>query len=162
MGIFKTPNGVFFVDPHVLQATASNGTISQIVDLTQPLPSGFTITSIRGASPVGTAPFSGQVFFRNDPGSTGTLPINFINGPMYANWNAGLFRNFKIGESRRLQLRMEVFNVLNRANFFLPSGGNAVNSGENSDVFNVNSTSFGRLTGTFDPRIVQFGARFDF
>src|SRR5437879_10338070 len=31
-----------------------------------------------------------------------------------------------------------------------------------SDVFNVNSTSFGRLTGTFDPRIVQFGARFDF
>lgn len=161
-GIFKTPNGVFYVNPSVLQATASNGAISQVVDLTQPLPAGFTITSIRGASPVGTAPFSGQVFFRNEPGSTGTLPINFINGPLYANWNAGLFRNIKLGETRNLQLRMEVFNVLNRANFFLPSGGNAVSSGENSDVFNVNSTSFGRLTGTFDPRIVQFGARFDF
>jgi hypothetical protein len=57
---------------------------------------------------------------------------------------------------------MEVFNVLNRANFFLPAGANAVNNGENSDVFNVNSTNFGRLTGTSDPRIVQFGARFDF
>ncbi|HEY6232085.1 MAG TPA: TonB-dependent receptor [Pyrinomonadaceae bacterium] len=162
IGIFRTPNGVFYVNPSVLQATASNGVTSQIVDLTKPLPAGFTITSIRGASPVGTAPFQGQVFFRNEPGSVGTLPINFINGPTYVNVNAGLFRNIGLGESRRLQLRMEVFNVMNRANFFLPSGGNAVNNGENSDVFNVNSTTFGRLTGTFDPRIIQFGARFDF
>ena len=102
------------------------------------------------------------MFFRNEPGSTGTLPINFINGPVYFNWNAGLFRNIRFGETKNLQLRFEVFNVLNRANFFLPSGGNAVNNGENSDVFNVNSTTFGRFTGTYDPRIVQFGARFDF
>jgi hypothetical protein len=162
VGIFRTPNGVFYMNPSVLQATASNGTVTQVVDLTQPLPTGFVITAIRGASPVGTAPFSGQVFFRNTPGSVGTLPINFINGPMFANWNAGVFRNFKLGESRNLQLRFEMFNVLNRANFFLPSGGNAVNNGENSDVFNVNGTNFGRLTGTFDPRIIQFGARFDF
>jgi hypothetical protein len=162
IGIFRTPNGVFYINPSVLQATASNGATSQVVDLTQPLPPGFTITSIRGASPVGTAPFNGQVFFQNEPGSTGNLQINFINGPIFANWNAGLFRNFRTGERRNLQIRMEVFNVLNRANFFLPAGANAVNNGENSDVFNVNSTNFGRLTGTSDPRIVQFGARFDF
>jgi hypothetical protein len=163
IGVFRTPNGVFFVNPSVLQATATNAAgVSQVVDLTQPLPAGFTISRVLGTSPIGTAPFAGQVFFRNEPGSTGNLQINFINGPMFINWNAGMFRNFKLGEHRNLQLRMEVFNVLNRANMFLPTGPNAVNNGENSDVFNVNSTNFGRLTGTFDPRIVQFGARFDF
>ena len=153
VGVYRTPNGIFFINPAVLQATASNGTVTQVVDLTQPLPTGFTLTAIRGASPLGTAPFAGQVFFLNPPGSTGNLPMNFINGPIYFNWNAGLFRNFKMGESRNLQIRMEVFNVTNRANF---------NIGESSNIFNIGSTSFGRVTGTFDPRIVQFGARFDF
>jgi hypothetical protein len=147
IGVFRTPNGIFYIDPSVLQAIASNGATSRVVDLTQPLPAGFTITSIRGAG------FSGAKFSLNAPGSTGNLPINFINGPMYFNWNMGVFRNFKIGETRNLQLRFEAFNVLNRANFFI---------GESSGLFNVNSTSFGRITSTYDPRIIQFGARFDF
>jgi hypothetical protein len=153
VGVFKTPNGVFLIDPKVLQATTPAGVV---VDLTQPLPAGvsFNQLTIRGASPVGTAPFPGQVFFLNQPGSTGNLPMNFINGPIYINWNAGFFRNFRIGESgRQLQLRAEAFNVLNNAQF---------NIGEGSGVFNVNSTTFGRMGSTFAARIIQFGARFDF
>lgn len=161
-GVFKTPNGVFFINPSVLQATATNGTVTQVVDLTQPLPPGFRITAIRGASPLGTAPFPGQVFFQDPAGSQGNLPLNFINGPWYYNLNAGLFRNIKIGENKTLQLRMEVFNVLNTEQFFTPSGANANSTGESSGIFDVNSTSFGRITGTFAPRIVQFGVRFDF
>ena len=96
-----------------------------------------------------------------NPGSTGTLPINFINGPLYANWNAGLFRNIKLGETRNLQLRMEVFNVLNRANFFLPEWRKCCEPTVKTAMSSTSTcTSFGRLTGTFDPRIVQFGARF--
>lgn len=152
VGIFKTPNGVFFINPSVLEAKTPAGVV---VDLRQPLPAGVTPQqlTIRGASPIGTAPFAGQVFFRNEPGSTGNLPMNFINGPIYFNWNAGMFRNFGLGESRRLQLRMEVFNVLNNPQF---------NLGEGSGAFNVNSTAFGRVGSTFAARIVQFGARFDF
>lgn len=152
IGIFRTPNGVFLINPKVLQAKTPAGVV---VDLTQPLPAGVTATSltIRAASPIGTAPFPGQVFFLNDAGSTGNLPWNFINGPMYLNWNAGGFRNIKLGESRNLQLRMEVFNVLNNANF---------STGEGSGIFNVSSTTFGRLGSTFGARIIQFGARFDF
>ena len=153
IGVFKTPNGVFYIDPKVLEARTPAGAV---VDLTKPLPAGISPTSltIRGASPVGTAPFPGQVFFLNAPGSTGNLPINFINGPMYFNWNAGMFRNFKFGEgSKQLQLRMEVFNVLNNTSF---------NLGEGSGVFNVAGTNFGRITNSFAARIVQFGARFDF
>ncbi len=158
VGVYRTPNGIFYINPSVLRATATNPATNEtrVVDLTQPLPAGFTRSSlvIRGAAPLGQAPFPGQVFFRNAPGSTGNTQINFINGPIYFNWNAGLFRNFKMGENgRNLQLRMEVFNVTNRANF---------NIGESSGIFNVNSDTFGRISGTFDPRIIQFGARFDF
>jgi hypothetical protein len=155
-GVFKTPNGVFVINPSVLFATATNsatGAVMSGVDLTQPLPAGFALTSIRGASPVGTAPFAGQVFFPNAPGSTGNLSRNFINGPIYVNWDAGLLKNINITENTRLQLRGEVFNVLNRANFFTPD-------------LDINSTSFGRLTSAatsnYQPRIVQFGARFEF
>jgi hypothetical protein len=152
IGVFRTPNGVFYINPSVLEARTPAGVV---VDLSQPLPAGVRPNqlTIRGASPIGTAPFAGQVFFLNAPGSTGNLPMNFINGPMYLNWNGGAFRNFKMGESRNLQLRMEVFNVLNNANF---------NFGEGSGAFNVASTTFGRFGTTFAARIVQFGARFDF
>lgn len=156
-GVFRTPNGVFVVNPNVLFATASRtvaGVTTTIsgLDLNQPLPPGFTLTSVRGANPVGTAPFSGQVFFPNAPGSTGNLSRNFLNGPMYFNWDAGLAKNIRITENTHLQLRGEVFNVLNNANFFTAD-------------LDIASTSFGRLTASgnaYSPRIVQFGARFQF
>jgi hypothetical protein len=156
IGVFKTPNGVFFIDPKVLQATSSVTGPNVFYDLRQALPAGISFNSltIRGASPIGTAPFAGQVFFLNDAGSTGNLPMNFINGPVYFNWNGGLFRNISFSEGKRtLQIRMEMFNVLNNPQF---------NLGEGSGVFNVNSTSFGRVGSTFSARIIQFGARFDF
>ena len=79
--------------------------------------------------------------------------MNFINGPWFFNWNAGFFRNIKFGETKTLQIRAEAFNVFNNAQW---------NIGEGSGIFNVNSTSFGRMGSTFAPRIIQFGARFDF
>ena len=152
-GVFKTPNGVFVINPSVLFATASNGTTTiSGFDLTQPLPAGYTITSVRGAQPVGTTPFASQVFFPNAPGSTGNLTRNFLNGPIYFNWDGGLLKNIRITENTKLQIRGEVFNVLNHANFFT------------SDL-DINSTSFSRLTSSgnaYSPRIVQFGARFEF
>jgi hypothetical protein len=152
-GVFKTPNGVFVIDPKYLFATATNGTTTiSGVDLTKALPAGYRITSVRGAQPVGTAPFANQVFFPNAPGSTGNLTRNFINGPMYFNWDANLVKNIRITENSHLQLRWDVFNVLNNANFF-------------SGDLDVNSTSFGRLTSSgnaYSPRIMQFGIRFEF
>jgi hypothetical protein len=157
-GVFKTPNGVFIINPSVLFATATAAgrpTLSGF-DLNQPLPAGYTITSVRGANPVGTAPFAGQVFFPNVSGSTGNMQRNAFNGPIYANWDAGILKNINITETTRLQLRAELFNVLNHANFF---------AGSNPGILDVGSTSFGRLTSSgsaYSPRIVQFGVRFEF
>jgi hypothetical protein len=72
------------------------------------------LTSVRATSGLNQAPFAGQVFFFNNAGQSGNLPINFINGTPYLNWDAGLSKNIRISESVRLQIRMEAFNVLNQ------------------------------------------------
>ena len=153
VGIFNTPNGIFFIDPKVLQVTSTTTGANVFYDVTKPLPAGITPQSlvIRAASPVGQAPFPGQVFFHNAPGSTGNLPMFFLNGPWYFNWNAGFFRNFGWGEGRQIQIRGEAFNVLNRPSFSSPGS------------LDVSSTTFGKITGTSTgARIVQFGIRIDF
>jgi hypothetical protein len=154
-GVFDTANGRYFIDPKVLNATITNPTTGesrQGFDLYQPLPAGFTLTSVRAASPFGQAPFAGQVFFFNKAGEVGNLPRNFLNGLPYLNWDAGLSKNIRISETMRLQLRMEAFNVLNHQ---VPSFATDLN---------INSDSFGRITTNSynTPRVIQFGARFDF
>ena len=158
-GIFRTPNGVYFMNPSVLNATITNtttGEIRQGFDLNTTLPAGFSLTSVRAANPVGTVPFTGQVFFFNNTfgaPATGNLPRNFINGTPFFNWDAGLSKNFRFNETMRLQFRMEAFNVLNKAVL-----------SQTADL-NINSNNFGLITATrtaSNPRILQFGARFDF
>jgi len=157
-GVFNTPNGIFFIDPKVLFATATapgQPTLTGI-DLNQPLPPGYTLSTVRAASPIDRAPFPGQVFFFNNAGEAGNLPINFINGLPFLNWNAGLSKNIRFSENTRLQLRMDVFNVLNKQ---VPFFG--------ADL-DINSDNFGRICASStscsynSPRVLQFGARFDF
>ena len=150
-GVFETPNGRYFIDPSVLFASAIIGGVRTRIDLNQPLPAGATGLQVIAASPVGTAPFPEQVFFFNNAGETGNLPRNFLNGLPFFNWDAGLSKSIRFGEKMRLQLRAEAFNVLNlqRPTF--------------SADLDISSTNFGRINSTFNqPRILQFGARFDF
>ena len=74
--------------------------------------------------------------------------------------DASLFKNIPLTETTRLQLRMEAFNVFNRANF----DPNLFNGSfqPNASVLNINSPTFGQINNTFDPRILQFAARFEF
>ena len=150
-GLFETPNGRYFIDPKVLYASVSIGGVRTRIDLYQPLPAGATGLTVVAASPLGQAPFPEQVFFFNGAGEYGNLPRNFINGLPYINWDAGLSKNIRFGERMRLQLRAEAFNVLNQQK---PTF--------NADI-DISSTSFGRVLSTYNqPRIMQFGARFDF
>lgn len=103
----------------------------------------------RGANGFGQGTFNGQVFFNVEPGQTGNLERLFINGPMFWNWDASLIKNFRISETTRFQVRVEAFNVTNSTRF-------------NAPTFNINSTSFGRITGAAAPRIMQFVGRFEF
>ena len=150
IGIFRTPCGVFFINPSVIdlnQTALANGQCGSL------LTGGATGRGSRG---FGESVFPGQAFFNVLPGQTGNLERAFINGPFYMNWDASLIKNIRITERTRFQLRFEAFNVLNRANFFSSQFG----------TLNINSTNFGRITQTFTSsgaqRVLQFAGRFEF
>lgn len=149
IGTFRTPCGIFFINPTVIninQTALANGQCG-------------ALGSGRGAEGIGATPFAGQAFFNVEPGRTGNMERHFLNGPLYVNWDASLFKNIPLGfikEGMRFQIRGEAFNVLNRANFFV---GNESSGAGNQ---NIGSVNFGRVTTTFGPRIVQFVGRLEF
>ena len=61
----------------------------------------------------------------SDPGNGvfGNAGRNILRGPSFAQVDFSIFKNTKLTETTSLQLRMEVFNIFNKANFADPSGG---------------------------------------
>ena len=83
----------------------------------------------------------------------GNLGRNVIIGPTFNNTDFSIIKNTKLGETYRLQMRAEFFDVFNHANFGQP--GNV-----------AGSPSFGRITNTRFPtgesgssRQIQFALR---
>jgi hypothetical protein len=67
----------------------------------------------------------------------------------YQQWDASLFRNARIREWLRLQIRAETFNLFNRANFF--TVGTA-----------LGDANFGQASSTRGPRRIQIGLKLIF
>jgi hypothetical protein len=101
----------------------------------------------------GQTPFEGQVFFNNKPGDIGGIGRTVVNGPSYFNVNAALLKSIQFTETTRLQLRAEAFNVFNNVNWSLGAG---------TQYQSINSATFGQITSATSPRVLQFGARFEF
>lgn len=127
-GVYEANGNVYFLNPAIVNPTTG-----------------------RASEGFGTSPFSGQVLFNVNPGTTGNVQRAIINGPRFFNVNAALLKNITFSETIRVQLRAEAFNLFNNVNFI-----------NNTQFANINSTSFGQITSTFDPRILQFAARFEF
>ncbi|MBL8175701.1 MAG: TonB-dependent receptor [Bryobacterales bacterium] len=83
------------------------------------------------------------------PGLIGTLGRNTEMGPNFADLNIGIHKHFRITERSGAELRAEVFNALNRANFDAP-------------VNNIGNAAFGSILTAADPRQVQLLVRFTF
>jgi hypothetical protein len=88
----------------------------------------------------------------------GNLPRNAIVGPRFSNTDLSLIKNVALARQARVQLRVEVFNLFNVANF-----------GQPGRTATVGSTAFGVITNTRFPtgdsgssRQVQFAAKFLF
>lgn len=82
----------------------------------------------------------------------GDVPRGSQEGPIINNFNLGVFKNLRITERARLQLRLEAFNALNHPNgglpdFFVDDAGTTFNE--------VGEITFGR-------RIIQIGAKIIF
>jgi hypothetical protein len=93
--------------------------------------------------------FQASSFPQPAPGQEGTLRRSTFRNPGFINIDMSLIKNNRITEHVNAQFRFEVFNVLNRVNLQGVNG-------------NLASSTFGRSTSTYDPRIIQLGARVTF
>jgi hypothetical protein len=65
--------------------------------------------------------FDTSVFELQPQGTFGNTPRNFLRGPGFANVDLSLVKNQPLSGGTRLQMRLEVFNLFNRANFSVPT-----------------------------------------
>ncbi len=79
----------------------------------------------------------------------GTLGRHAFRGPGRGNFDIAIAKNTNITERVGLEFRTEFFNAFNSVQF------------DNPDT-NPNSSLFGEITTTYDPRIIQFGLRLTF
>ena len=93
--------------------------------------------------------FSSGQFTQPALGSEGTEKVNGFWNPGFAEVDAALLKNVKIYERLELQLRFDVYNVLNRVNL----------QGVDS---NLPDGTFGRVTSQYNPRNLEVGARIMF
>ena len=93
LGVFRTPTGVYFINPALLDITTNAA--GQFVSST--LKAGLL------AAP--------------KPGFFGNFPINSLNGPTYFNIDASLVKRMPINERVKLELKTTFINILNHPNF---------------------------------------------
>jgi len=78
----------------------------------------------------------------------GTYMLDMARGPGRLDTNLTVAKSFPLG-GNRLQVRVDMFNVLNRKNLGNPQQA-------------INNVNFGRITGASAARVVQFGGRLTF
>ena len=94
------------------------------------------------AMSVNPATLSGQFTY-------GTLGRNALRGPGAFNTNLSLSKIFRVGEKADLELRADAFNLFNAVEF------------SNPDT-NIGDPSFGQVSNTADPRIMQLALHLKF
>ena len=99
--------------------------------------------------------FSVSAFQQLQPDPLGRFEVfgdegrNVVQGPGYVNWDASAFKNIRLTESKELQFRGELFNLLNHTNFRLP-------------VSDIESPTFGQVQSDVSPRVIQVALKFLF
>jgi outer membrane receptor protein involved in Fe transport len=97
----------------------------------------------------GVFPSDAQVVADPSLATYGSQGRNALRGPGRFNFDLSLSKSTAITEHTKLEIRVDVFNIFNQAQF------------ENPDT-NITDPTFGQITTTYDPRIIQLAARFSF
>lgn len=86
------------------------------------------------------------------PGATysfGDAGVGVIRGPGFTNLDVSIVRSLRARENMLIQLRLEMFNVLNTTNFGLPG-------------LVANTSTFGVISTARDPRLTQLAVKVTF
>ena len=79
----------------------------------------------------------------------GSASRNPVRGPSYRDVDLALMRRVPVGSGRAVELRAEMFNLLNTTNLGTPNA-------------TAGSAGFGTITSALDPRVVQLAVKFVF
>jgi hypothetical protein len=93
--------------------------------------------------------FDTAAFANPAPFTFGNSPRSVLRGPGLATTDLTLEKRVALGRGLTLDLRVEAYNLLNRANFNLPA-------------FTLGAADFGVISSARAPRTVQLGARVTF
>ncbi len=93
--------------------------------------------------------FNTAAFATAPPFTIGTASRNPVRGPSYRNVDFMAMRKVPLGASRALEVRAEIFNLLNTVNLGAPGA-------------TAGTAAFGTITSAFDPRVVQLALKFVF
>jgi len=148
--------------------TVTTGTDNSRTDLNNDRPNqvmaNYSATNPICSSKICVQWINPAAFTANPIGTYGNVGRNALRGPGFFGFDLSLDRNFKITERYSLQVRADAFNIMNHTNYvggFAPAGQPAGSSyGTVSTA--LNSSSFGQVTGAYDPRIFQFAMKLFF
>jgi len=90
--------------------------------------------------------FNTAAFATANQFTIGSASRNPVRGPSYRDVDLAMMRRVPVGRERSVELRVEVFNLLNTVNFGAP-------------VATLGAASFGTITSALDPRVVQLAAK---
>ena len=96
--------------------------------------------------------FNTSAFVGQAPGQIGNERRDQISGPGLQRVDLSLFKDFTLTERVHMEFRTETFNVMNTAQFPFPAAS-------------LGASGFGAISSTanaYNPRIIQFAARFKF
>ncbi len=92
-------------------------------------------------------------------GQNGPSVLPPIYGPAFFNSDLGIFKNFQMGESKKLQFRFNAYNFLNHPLWSF--NGNNLTLGFNPNG-SISTPTFGTVTEKQGHRVVQAAVKFFF
>ena len=104
---------------------------------------------------------NGVTIFPNAFYTFGNMRRNILRGPGFANWDASVSKIWRLGERVRLQLRGEMFNVINHANFASGSVGGDLADPPSLGLANATPDVYAAnpVVGSGGSRHIQLGAK---
>lgn len=149
-GFSPRPDVVPGVDPYDSHETLPNGFVCN----------GYSLPNCQ---------FNPDAFVAPQNGPYGNAGRNLLRGPGFTQFDISVFKTTRFSESKSLQLRIDFFNIFNKANFAEPSGGLTqpdLNSVRPPSFFGQSivtvGNNLGGLLGFGGPRQIQLSARFNF
>ena len=131
--------------PQLAIDNSNTGNTGGIFGTDRPNLTGDPATGLRGPSQF----FDAAAFAMPAPLTFGNAGRNVLAGPSFGSLDVAAVRSLRLSEQATVELRLEAFNVTNRANFDLPER-------------TFGQATFGRSLSAGQARQLQLGLRFSF